>query len=509
MKKFLFPLLVAIPLLTFAQTATIKIDLDRTISEIDPKIYGVFMEPIHFTGRRLGLPDTVHFNTLYGNLYDPSSPLADADGFRRDYIDAMKELKVTNMRWPGGNFLMGYNWQDGIGPKEQRPVRINLAWGGVDNNHVGTDEWMKLNKSIGSENIVCVNLGLGSIMDAVYWVEYCNYKSGTYYSDLRAKNGHKDPYDVRIWDLGNEVDGLPWELGHKNVEDYIEIGREAAKAMKSVDNTIKLVAAGSSWYSPNTWDDWNRKVLTGLGDRIDYISIHSYWENSADYYSYMGASAMTFEQRIKLTTNEIEAVSAIKGFKNPIYISVDEWGAFGRTFLNVLPVAQSLNSFIRHADVVKMTNFTTMTSLLSSDPKKGTYKSPLFYVFKLFSNNCRGNSIDSYVTCDTFNTEKYKGIPYLDVSAVYSKETNTVFVNVVNRHKDKEITTDVMNSSGEITGKPEVSIITIDDLKEPFAFDQQSKYLPATKEIQAKGNRLSVVFPPHSFTQIKINIKKK
>jgi len=509
MKKFLFPLLVAIPLLTFAQTATIKIDLDRTISEIDPKIYGVFMEPIHFTGRRLGLPDTVHFNTLYGNLYDPSSPLADADGFRRDYIDAMKELKVTNMRWPGGNFLMGYNWQDGIGPKEQRPVRINLAWGGVDNNHVGTDEWMKLNKSIGSENIVCVNLGLGSIMDAVYWVEYCNYKSGTYYSDLRAKNGHKDPYDVKIWDLGNEVDGLPWELGHKNVEDYIEIGREAAKAMKSVDNTIKLVAAGSSWYSPNTWDDWNRKVLTGLGDRIDYISIHSYWENSADYYSYMGASAMTFEQRIKLTTNEIEAVSAIKGFKNPIYISVDEWGAFGRTFLNVLPVAQSLNSFIRHADVVKMTNFTTMTSLLSSDPKKGTYKSPLFYVFKLFSNNCRGNSIDSYVTCDTFNTEKYKGIPYLDVSAVYSKETNTVFVNVVNRHKDKEITTDVMNSSGEITGKPEVSIITIDDLKEPFAFDQQSKYLPATKEIQAKGNRLSVVFPPHSFTQIKINIKKK
>jgi alpha-N-arabinofuranosidase len=128
------------------------------IDSIDQNIYGVFMEPIHFSGRRLGLPDTSNFNTLYGNLYDPTSALADKDGFRKDYIDAMKELKITNMRWPGGNFLMGYDWKDGIGPKEQRPVRINLAWGGVDNNHVGADEWMKLNQSIGSENIVCVNL---------------------------------------------------------------------------------------------------------------------------------------------------------------------------------------------------------------------------------------------------------------------------------------------------------------------------------------------------------------
>ncbi len=509
MKKLFFYLLLVFPIRMFAQNAKIKIDVDRTISEIDPKIYGVFMEPIHLTGRRLGLPDSVNFNTLYGNLYDPASPLANSDGFRKDYIDAMKELKVTNMRWPGGNFLMGYDWQDGIGPRDQRPVRINLAWGGVDNNHVGTDEWMKLNQSIGSENIVCVNLGLASIMDAVYWVEYCNYKGGTYYSDLRGKNGHKEPYGVKIWDLGNEVDGLPWELGHKNVEDYIEVGREAAKAMKSVDNTIKLVAAGSSWYTPDTWDDWNRKVLTGLGDRIDYISIHSYWENSPEYYSYMGASAMTFEQRINITTNEIEAVSATKGFKNPIYISVDEWGAFGRSFLNVLPVAQSLNSFIRHADIVKMANFTTMTSLLSSDPVKGTYKSPLFHLFKLFSNNCRGNSIDTYVTCDTFNTENYKGIPYLDVSTVYSKETNTVFVNVVNRHKDKEIMADIISTSGEFTGKAEASLITSDDLKEPFAFDRQSKYLPVIKEIQTKGNLLSGTFPPHSFTQIKIGIVKK
>lgn len=509
MKKLILIVLVAFPFSISAQTAKIKIDIDRTIGEIDPKIYGVFMEPIHFNGRRLGLPDTSDFNTLYGNLYDPSSPLADENGFRKDYIDAMKELKVTNMRWPGGNFLMGYNWQDGIGPKEQRPVRINLAWGGVDNNHVGTDEWMKLNKSMGSENIVCVNLGLATIMDAAYWVEYCNYKGGTYYSDLRAKNGHKEPYNVRIWDLGNEVDGLPWELGHKNAEDYIEIAREAAKAMKAVDNTIKLVACGSSWYSVGTWDEWNRKVLTGLGDRVDYISIHSYWENSPDYYPYMGASARIFEDRINITANEIQAVSTVKGFKNPISISVDEYGAFGRTFLNVLPVAQSLNSFIRHANVVKMANFTTMTSLLSSEPKKGTYKSPLFYTFKLFSNNCLGNSVDTYVACDTFNTEKYKGIPFLDVTTVYSKETNTVFINVINRHKDKTITSDILSTSGDFTGKAVASIITTDKLNDPFTFDQQAQYQPSIREMETKSNKLSFAFPPHSFTQIKIVVNKK
>jgi alpha-N-arabinofuranosidase len=500
MKRTFFFFQFFLSLSVFSQTAKIKIDIDRVIGQIDPKIYGVFMEPIH---RRLG---TSEFNTLYGNLYDPSSPLADDNGFRKDYIDAMKDLKVTNMRWPGGNFLMGYNWQDGIGPKEQRPTRINMAWGGTDNNHVGTDEWIQLNKSIGSENIVCVNLGLGNIMDAAYWVEYCNYKGGTYYSDLRAKYGHKEPYNIRIWDLGNEVDGLPWELGHKNVEDYIEIAREAAKAMKAVDNSIKLVASGSSWYSQGTWDDWNRKVITGLGDRIDYLSIHSYWENSPDYVSYMGASAMTFEERIKLTANEIQTVSAIKGYKNRIGISVDEWGAFGRNFLNVLPIAQSLNSFIRHADVVQMANFTMMTSLLSNDPQKGTYKSPVFYTFKLFSNNCRGTAINSYVACDTFNVGKYSGIPYLDVSTAYSKESGLVTLNVVNRSKEKAIATEIINQTGNFSGKPLVNEVNATDMNEAFSFDKQQQYLPVAKSADVKNNKIIYSFPPHSFTQIIVKV---
>jgi alpha-N-arabinofuranosidase len=191
---------------------------------------------------------------------------------------------------------MAYNWQDGIGPKNKRPARINLAWNGIDSNHVGTDEWVELNKAIGSENVLCVNLGLGSIEDA------------------------------------------------------------------------------------------------------------RYWENSSDYYAYMGQSAMDFEEKIRITAAEIDAVRTMKGFNKPISISFDEWGTLGRDFLSVLPVAQSLNSFIRHADAVKMANFTMLTSLLSSDKQKGTFKTPLFHIFKLFSNNCRGNSVDTYVESDTFNT---------------------------------------------------------------------------------------------------------
>jgi len=508
MKKLLISLLIFLTVALQGQTAKIKIDIERTIAEIDPKIYGVFMEPIHLSGKRMGLSDTVSFNTLYGNLYDPSSPLADGNGFRKDYIEAMKELKVTNMRWPGGNFVMGYNWQDGIGPKDRRPARINMAWGSIENNHVGTDEWFALNKAIGSENVVCVNLGLGTIQDACYWLEYCNYKKGTYYSDLRARYGHPEPYSVTLWDLGNEVDGAPWELGYKTAEDYVKIGREAAKAMLAVDNKIKFVASGSSYYEPTgQWVEWNRKVLTGLGDMIDFISIHRYWENSPDYYLYMGQSAMDFEEKIRVTADEIDAVKAMKGFTHPIYISVDEWGIMARNLLSVLPIAQCFNSFIRHADIVKMSNFTMLTSLLGNDPGKGTYKTPLFYIFKAFSNNCRGNAIDTYVECDTFNTPLYKGIPYLDVTTVYSKEANTIIINVINRHKENAINAEITNTTGGLTGRAESTLIAGNSLNESFAFDKQAQYIPVSKEVIIDKSKITYSFPAHSFTQIKIELK--
>jgi len=177
--------------------------------------------------------------------------------------------------------------------------------------------------------------------------------------------------------------------------------------------------------------------------------------------------------------------------------------------MSVLPIAQCLNSFIRHADVVKMANFTMLTSLLSSDPKNGTFKSPVFYTFKAFSNNCLGASVDTYVACDTFGTALFRGIPYLDVTTVYSKETNTVFINVINRDKDKAIATDIESNDANFSGKAEASIINSDDLKAPFEFDKRNQYLPVTKEVKVNGNKLSFTFPPHSFTQIKVGVNNK
>jgi alpha-L-arabinofuranosidase len=509
MKKILIFLAASVSLGAAAQTARIAVDVDRTIGEIDPKIYGVFMEPIHFSGRRAGLPDTAGFNTLYGNLYDPKSPLADANGFRRDYIDMARELKITNMRWPGGNFVMGYDWRDGVGPKVQRPRRINLAWGGVDDNAVGTDEWIELNRAIGSENVVCVNLGLAGIADAAGWVEYCNFAKGTLVSDLRVRNGHPEPYGVTLWDLGNEVDGAPWELGHKDADDYVAVAREAAKAMRAVDRNVRFVASGSSYYEPTGgWVEWNRKVLEGLGDMIDYLSIHRYWENSPDYYTFMGQSALDFEEKIRVTAAEIEAVGAMKGFTNPIAVSFDEWGTFGRDLRSVLPVAQCFNSFIRHADVVKMANFTMLTSLLSSDREKGTFKSPLFYAFQLYSTHCRGVSLDAIVQCDTFNTAKFKGVPFLDVTAVHSNETGAVIVNVVNRHRDRAIAAEIVSRTGVLTGTSEARILTAGSLDEPFVYDKRESYRPVIKTLKTSGNAVSFTFPPHSFTQIEFTVKK-
>ena len=508
MKKIFIILLFVFSCTLSAQTAKIKIDIDRTVGEIDPKIYGVFMEPITFSPKMLGLDDTVSFNTLYGTLYNPDSPLADENGFNKEYIEAARELKITNMRWPGGNYVAGYNWQDGIGPKEKRPVRKELAWNGIDNNHVGTDEWVQLNKSMGSENVVCINLGIGTINDTRYWVEYSNSEPGTYYADLRKKYGHEKPFNIKYWCLGNEVDGEPWIMGYKNAEDYCKIAKAAARVMRYTDKSIKLVANGSSYYEDSgKWVDWNWKIINELRDVADYISIHRYWDRSDDYYVYVGQRAIDLEEKITLTASQISAVKTRYRLDKPIYLSVDEWGAFGRSLLPVLATAQYFNAFIRHADVVKMANYTLFTSLLSFDKDKGSFKSPLFYTFKLFSNNCHGHSVDVFVDCDTYNTNECKDIPYLDVTSVYDKKTSTMMINVVNRHKDKSIKCEIINSSSSFTGKAAVSEVNSEDISKEFVFDKQDEYVPVKKEFSVQGNKMTYAFPAHSFVQMKVKVK--
>jgi len=501
-------LLVLLPLCALARTASIKIDVDHVIDQVDPRIYGIFMEPIGIHRADM------KFHTLYGPLYDPKSPLADEHGFRKDMIEAARELQLTQMRWPGGNFTSSYDWRDGIGPKDKRPKRLELAWGVVEPNQVGTDEWVQLNREIGSENVVCINMGTGTLDDARYWVEYCNAPAGTYWADKRAEYGHPEPYGIKYWCLGNEVDGAPWIIGYKNADDYVKFAVEAAKAMRrsSPGTPLEFIANGSSNYQDNLdWVEWNWRVIKGLYGIADYISLHRYWDDSQDYYVFMGQRAVDLAEKIEITAGQIKALSAVQK-KKPMYISLDEWAPpFRGGHLSTLAIAQFFNAFIRHADVVKMANFTLLTGILGRDPKTGaTYKSPVFYMFKLFSTRCRGAAIDTFVDCDTFATsDHYKNIPYLDVTSVYDRPAKQVVINVVNRHKDEAIATDIRSVTGVFSGTASVSQIVSDDItNEPYTYEARDTYAPRTEQVAARGPTLHYVFPAHSFTQLVVGVDR-
>ena len=502
------PFLLCLALVLPAHAATIRIDIDNVIDRVDPRIYGIFMEPI---GRNRG---DVHFNTLYGPVYDPSSPLANEHGFRKDIIDAARELQLTQMRWPGGNFTSSYDWRDGIGPKDKRPKRMELAWGVVESNQVGTDEWVQLNADIGSDNVVCVNGGTGTIMDAAEWVQYCNAPAGSYWADKRVEYGHPEPYGIKYWCLGNEVDGSPWIIAHHNVDDYLKWAVEAAKAMRrsSPGTELHFIANGSSYYKDDMdWVEWNWKVIKGLYGIADYISMHRYWDPSDDYYVLLGQRAVDLDEKLSTTAGQIKAVEAVEK-KKPMYISLDEWAPRPRGgHLSTLVMAEFFNAFIRHADMLKMTNYTLLTSILQRDPETGnTYKSSSFYAFKLFSTHCRGEALNTFVDCDTFGTsDYYTHIPYLDVSAVYDKDAKQVVINVVNRHKTDAIETDIESVAGAFTGKAAISTIDSDDLTTTtWSYAARESYVPKATETGANGRTLRYSFPAHSFTQIVVGVDR-
>lgn len=251
--------LLSAPLLLKAQPssreARVKIDTERVIGEIDPKIYGNFTEHL---GR-----------CIEGGIFEENSPLSDANGFRKDVLKAVEDLHVSLLRWPGGNFSSNYNWRDGIGPRDQRPARLEMAWGTVEDNRFGTHEFLQYCETIRTEPYLCANFGTGSWDEAQQWVEYCNYPDGTATSKLRQKNGREQPWKVKYWGLGNEMDG-PWQMGHRTAEDYGKFALEGAKLMRWTDPTIKLVAAGSSNYAAD-WIGWNRTVLEYLKHHAGYL----------------------------------------------------------------------------------------------------------------------------------------------------------------------------------------------------------------------------------------------
>jgi len=499
LKKFTSSLLMS--LLTFAalsaqEVAVIKIDFDRTIDRVDPNIYSAFVEPIR--------------TVVYGSIYDPQSPFADENGFRKDFIDLIKELNIRSLRWPGGNYVSGYNWEDGIGPKDERPAMLDLAWNQVESNQMGTDEYAKLCSLIGADNFLCINAGTGSLDDARHWVEYCNREKGTYYADLRRKYGNEEPFNVKYVALGNEIDG-PWQMGQKSAEDYCKFALEAGKLISLIDQDIKLVASGASLYEPtNQWIEWNDYVLNQMVGKIDYLSVHRYTTEalpggrSNNVFSDHMSLGLDIDQKIETTQALIKKAIAKSGSERPVFISFDEYSPGWGGMRSSLMLGQHLNSFIRHADIVKMANITMITNLVGNHPE-GDFRNSIFHTFYLYSHNALGTALDVYTDCETYDNEIFTDIPYLDVTAVLNEEEKNLVLNVVNRHETDDMNTTVDLQTGSFTGKATVHLINaaVDarNTREEQPIDI------ATSEISFKGNSISYSFPAHSFTQMVIPFK--
>jgi alpha-N-arabinofuranosidase len=485
-------------------SATIKIDTDRRVGEIDKNIYGNFTEHL---GR-----------CIYGGIYDPQSPQANLDGFRKDVIAASTKMGMSIVRWPGGNFASGYHWMDGIGPQALRPKRKDLAWGDIESNQVGIDEFMKFSKATQAAPYICINLGTGTLDEARNWVEYCNAKQGLYFSDLRAKNGHPEPYKIKYWGLGNEIDG-PWQMGHKNAEDYSKFALEAAKLMRWSDDSIKLIVSGSSNYN-DKWIDWNRTVLTTLRDQADYISLHHYSGNyDNDHYKFMALTSRV-DNIIKITEALINEVKTRYRLEKPIYIAFDEYNVWYRAgneqkleehynMQDVLVVAMYLNTFLRHANIVKMANMAQLVNVIAPMmiTKDKLWLQTIYYPLQLFAANCEGIALENYVDCPTYDAGDYKQVPYLDVSTVFNNTTGELIVNVVNRHLDKAIETNLINQTGKLTGTATVYEVNSNDLKDENSVTEQ-KVKTVEKKLPVNADGFTYSFPAHSFTQLKIKLTR-
>jgi alpha-N-arabinofuranosidase len=482
--------------------ARVKIDTERVIGEIDPKIYGNFTEML---GR-----------CVDGGIFDPGNSLSDSEGYRTDVLKAAEGLRVSLLRWPGGNFSSNYNWRDGIGPRGERPARVEMAWGTVEPNRFGTHEFLRYCELLKTEPYLCANLGTGSWDEAQQWVEYCNYPGETATTRLREKNGRQQPWSVKYWGLGNEMDG-PWQMGHRSAEDYGKFALEAAKLMKWTDPSIKLIAAGSSNYAAD-WTGWNRTVLQYLNHHADYLSMHMYVGNRDNNYYEFLASSLELAERTKIAEGIIR--DALRDTpKHPIYIAWDEWNVWyrargegkekGRRILeeqynleDAVVVATFLNAFLNHAHIVKIANLAQLVNVIAPifTSETGLFLQTIYYPLQLFANNSFGTALDLFVESPGYASKSFDSVPYLDVSAAH--DNGTLVVNLVNRHLTDKLAVTLELEDKKFAGAFEVATVNGPDIKAQNTFGSSPVKIE-NSHTEASGARLRYELPPHSYTMLK------
>jgi alpha-L-arabinofuranosidase len=480
----------------------IKIDPERITGAIDRNIFGGFAEHL---GR-----------CIYSGIYEPGSPLSDEAGLRKDVLEALKRLRMPLIRYPGGNFASGYRWWDGVGPTEQRPARTDLAWHDLETNRFGTNEFITFCRKLETEPYLVVNCGDGSLREARDWVEYCNGTGESALVKLRRQHGFAAPHNVKYWSVGNEVDGH-WQIGYKTPQEYARAFTEYGKVMKWVDPSIKLVASAVSHWE-GEWAERTRLLIEQAGDMIDYLSLHWYIGNREnDFNKYMAVSEL-LEQRLSAFEGLVKAVSLQRNIKHPVYLAVDEWNVWYRTFgeeayktrleeiynlEDALAVGIQLNAFVRHANTVKMANIAQVVNVIAPVFTKpdGLVLQTIFYPFELYSRTCGNLALDVWWDGDTFSGSGITGIRTLDVSATMDEKKKQVTVYVVNRSL-KETAAQIKLASGYFTGKVIVHSVNGLDIKAENTFAAPDRVGTRDSTLPAKGNVMDIIFEPHSVTAL-------
>ncbi len=439
------------------QKTRIVLDAAYTIAPVDPRIFGGFLEHL---GRG-----------IYEGILDPQAASADENGFRKDVLGALLKLNMTAMRYPGGNFASGYHWMDGVGPKDQRPTIRELAWQSIEPNQFGTDEFIRLARKMDWTPMITVNLGTGTPEEARNWVEYCNSPVGTRYADLRAKNGAEDPYHVHLWFLGNELDGS-WQLGHVPAEQYAMLAQQAAKMMKDTDPGIETIACGSSTMSSPTYMEWDRTVLEYLGLYADYVSLHRYIDNKNNDTADFLAATNSIDQRIEHMDAVCRIVQAKTRSKKRHYLCFDEWNVWYRTMRpehmngrgkfaphlieetynleDTLVIAGFLNSFIRHADSVKIANIAQIVNVLAPILTRGEQMllQSIYYPFAMYSSRRDGVAIQPVVIGPSYDSHSYGRVNYIDTSAILGVGVLHTFL--INRNLTEAAEVEIDHADGKI-----------------------------------------------------------
>ena len=514
----------------------IKIDLERVISDIDRNIFGGYLE-----------------GGVYRGIYCPDSPLADKDGLRSDIRIGLERINYSNIRFPGGNFVSGYRWMDGVGPIQQRPTRYNLAWRRTVSNHFGTDEFIRFCRKLNIEPYLCVNCGDGDMREAADWVEYCNGTGDSALVKLRRENGFAEPHKVKYWGIGNEVDS-PGQIGMKTAQEYARAYTEFSKVMKRVDPDIKLVASAvCSWedfplgaetlYRPTEWVERTQLMLEQAGNRIDYMAIHRYVHSTYDDpYETLMAFAADLNERLSAYEGLIHAVSLERGIKHnigiavdewcvhripsnlhrniPINITRDEWGVMRlpasqvdmrhaeKNVINLedaLVTALYLNTFIRHAASVRIANFTpTIMALGINSVESPVVLQTIFYPFELYTRTCGQHALDVFWDSETFTgtyrNRTYTGIRTLDVAATLDKSHKQLVVYVINQSKEEAMETNISLADGQFSGSVKVSVVNGPDIKSENTAEQPNQVGARETVIKVSGKSFTFTFEPHSVT---------